>query len=246
MVGKMGSADSHENLLTALQTIKSYVTKLTSVVDANPPDSESLGENRAVSRLVFNARDSLESALLCACREEIPPCSNGGAKTTVNVDDEVDGDLEQSDAESHSTDITIDLEADLANVTTQDLIDEPDWDGDGNENKSDASGDILVVPDAFKTDESNNSSHTVDDDLPKNGNCATDTSATNSTAVTDTPSNQIDEFADIDFDDDFSNDGHLPDVEGAERSGAEEMLQREASPYAVSIVIVFLSIIHVF
>lgn len=242
MVGKMGSADSRENLLTALQTIKSYVTKLTSVVDANPPNSESLGENRAVSRLVFNARDSLESALLCACREENPSCSNGGARTTVTVNDEVDGGLEQSDAESHSTDITIDLDDDLANVTTQDLIDEPDWDGDGNENKSDASGDILVVPDAFKTDESNNSSHTVDGDLPKNGKCATDTSATNRTAVTD----QIDEFADIDFDDGFSNDGHLPDVEGAERSGAEEMLQREASPYAELIVIVFLSIIHVF
>ena len=237
MVGKMESADSRENLLTALQTIRSYVARLTSVVDAN---SESLGENRAVSRLVFNARDSLESALLCACSEENPSCSNGGARTTVN--DEVDGCLEQSDVESHSTDITIDLEDDLANVTTQDLIDEPDWDGDGNESKSDASGDILVVPDAFKTDESNNSSHTVDGDLPKNGNCATDTSATNSTVVTE----QIGEFADIDFDDDFSNDGHLTGVEGAERSGADEMLQREASPYAESIVIVFLSIIHVF
>lgn len=226
MVGKMESANSSENLRTALQTIKSCVAELSTVVDAS---DYSQVKNQTVSRLVLNARDSLESALQCARREK-NNSPNSGDETAVYDD---------VDAESHSSDITIDLEEDLANITTQVLIDEPDWDEDVDQDTSDASVDILDASVSHKNDnKSNSTSRAVDDDLPKNGtdsDTGTNTAA-GSAAVTDAPSNQIEEFADINFDDDFSNDGHL---EGTEMGDPEELLQSETSQYAELIVIVF-------
>lgn len=231
MVGKVGTAESGEALLPSLQTIKSYVSQLLAVVDPDAnPSNESLLENQTVIGLVLNARDSLESALRCARRERSEQSSpNSAARTAHDRDDDVD-------VGSPSTDITLDLdlEDDLANVTTQDLIDEPDW--DDNQSTSDASEDILDVPVSHKTDsERNNSSHTVDRNLPENRSAIR--GANTSTSTNCDPADQIDEFADIDFDDDFSNDGRL---EGAESGDPEELHRRETPSNAVMLVMFFL------
>ena len=210
----------------ALRSIKDYVGQLLELVDTIPGRPDDSPDNQTIRRLVLNARDSLQSAVKCAQRDSNHLPSSDGLETGVN-------EYTRTKRADIAREFDTDLEEDLSHVTP-DFFEEPDWSDEEGQTTPELSVNVSVGRDDKIPSPSDTSiSITV-------GGLSVSTPAKHDTAAAE---GQVDEFADIDFDDDFSNDSSAEQPGKTSKSDVA-MAQKEADFSAELMVIQKLFVSH--
>ncbi|XP_076437014.1 bifunctional 3'-5' exonuclease/ATP-dependent helicase WRN-like [Babylonia areolata] len=208
MVGGMENFRDKDTFTQTLKTINTLVSQLQAVSSAD--SNVAVFKNQTVNRLLDDAKDSLSSALSCV--RECNKISSSPADTRANT-------AYGSETEpQHSANCSIeDAEDDLADITWEYFEDEPDWDKlSTNENQADTS--MNAVDSKVEHDEEPNP------ELRNNSEVQQEKSDPGCDRECDVTT--LAEYADIDFDEDFSNNGSHHQAEGDD---ANDMLE---NPYA--------------